>query len=219
LREGLGIGLALVKRLVAMHGGHVAVHSPPLADGGDPAARPSVGTEFIVSLPVAAEVDAAVPATPEIAVSAAPVATTISIEKSPPAGLRILIADDNVDGAEALAMVLEDMGNEVRTAHDGVAAFELATTFRPDLAFLDIGMPKMTGHDLASRIRAEPWGRKIVLAALTGWGQAEDRRRSREAGFDHHLVKPITVEALQKVVGQVQPVVVGPPAGSRSVPQ
>lgn len=112
---------------------------------------------------------------------------------------KILVADDNTDAAESLGMLLELMGNEVRTAADGQAAVEVAEEFRPDVMVFDIGMPRLDGNAAARRIRATEWGRHAVLIALTGWGQAEDRRRTSEAGFDMHLTKPVdpsTLDAL-----------------------
>ena len=97
-------------------------------------------------------------------------------------------------------MLLRLMGNEVRTAHDGLEAVEVAETFRPDVVLLDIGLPELNGYEVARRIREQPWGRDVVLVALTGWGQEEDRRRSQEAGFDHHLVKPVDLAALEKLL-------------------
>ncbi|HEX4608032.1 MAG TPA: response regulator [Urbifossiella sp.] len=116
---------------------------------------------------------------------------------------RVLVADDNVDSAESLAMLLTLMGNEVRTAADGVEAVEIAATFRPDVAVLDIGMPRMNGHEAARRIRAESWGQGIALIALTGWGQEEDRRRTAEAGFDLHLTKPMDPSTLESLLQRV----------------
>lgn len=112
---------------------------------------------------------------------------------------KVLVADDNSDAAESLGMLLELMGNEVRTAADGLEAVEVAEVFRPDVMVLDIGMPRLDGNAAARRIRATEWGRRTVLIALTGWGQAEDRRRTAEAGFDMHLTKPVdpgTLDAL-----------------------
>ena len=115
----------------------------------------------------------------------------------------ILIVDDNQDSANCLAMLLRLMGNEVHTAFDGIDAVSAATAFLPDLMLLDIGLPKLNGYDVARRIRTEHANR-VVLVALTGWGQEEDRRRSREAGFDHHLTKPVEITVLQAMLADPQ---------------
>jgi CheY-like chemotaxis protein len=117
--------------------------------------------------------------------------------------LRVLVADDNVDSADMLTMLLEELGNDVQAAHDGQEALSIAASFRPDVAILDIGMPKLNGYDVAQRVRAETWGAEVALIALTGWGQSEDRRRSREAGFDHHLVKPVDGATLRKLIADL----------------
>jgi CheY-like chemotaxis protein len=116
---------------------------------------------------------------------------------------RILVVDDNMDAAESLAAVLAINGHETRMAHDGVQAVEEAQAFKPDVVFLDIGMPTVDGHETARRIRREPWGQAMVLVALTGWGQTEDRRRSKEAGFDHHLVKPADPTVVEKLISSL----------------
>ena len=113
---------------------------------------------------------------------------------------RILVVDDNLDGVETLSRLLRLMGNEVRTAHDGQEALEAAEAFRPDVAVLDIGLPTLDGYEAARRLREQPWGRDMILVALTGWGQDEDRRRSQAAGFDHHLVMPVTAPALREAL-------------------
>ena len=174
---GLGIGLTLVRRLVEMHGGTVEARS----DG------PGRGSEFIVRLPLAPE-DAVARQPPP---GEGPAATSKR---------RILIVDDNQDSAMSLGMMLNLMGNETRTAHDGLAAVEAAAEFRPDLILLDIGLPKLNGYDACRRIREQPWSKGMIIVALTGWGQDEDRRRSAEAGFDHHMVKPVEVDALGKLM-------------------
>lgn len=122
---------------------------------------------------------------------------------APANGRRILIADDNVDAVESLALMLNMMGNETRTAPDGLAALQVGESFAPEIALLDIGMPKLNGYDAARRIRALPWGSRLVLVALTGRSQDEDRRRSHEAGFDFHLVKPIEPAELEKLLAIV----------------
>ena len=178
---GLGIGLSLVKRLVEMHGGAVSAHSE----------GPGMGSEFIVRLP--------------IATGEGSDASTRSNSGSPAKATRrrILVVDDNRDAAFSLSMMLELMGNETCVAYDGLQALDVAATFRPDVVVLDIGMPKLNGYDAARRIREEPWGRDIALIALTGWGQLEDRRRSRSAGFDAHLTKPVDPAALEKLLGEL----------------
>ena len=117
------------------------------------------------------------------------------------------MVDDNRDSADSLGMLLRLKGNDIRTAHDGLEAVAAADTFRPELVLLDIGLPKLNGYDAARRIRQQPWGAAVVLVALTGWGQEEDRRRSHEAGFDFHVVKPVDLAALEQLL-----------AGSRATP-
>jgi CheY-like chemotaxis protein len=168
-RTGLGIGLTLVKKLVEMHGGSIEAQS-----GGE-----GKGSEFIVRLPVAAAV-AAASAPPR---DDAPIPTRVRS--------RVLVADNNEDAAMSLRVILEALGHETRVAHDGAEAVKAAEEFRPTAAVLDIGMPKANGYDVARQIRGQAWGKDILLMAVTGWGQIEDRQRSVEAGFDHHLVKPV----------------------------
>ena len=115
------------------------------------------------------------------------------------------MADDNQDSADSLAMMLKIMGNEVRTANDGLQAVDVAAAFRPEVILLDIGMPKLNGYEACRRIREQPWSEKVILIALTGWGQDDDRRRSREAGFNHHMVKPVDPAALEKLLAGLLP--------------
>ena len=180
---GLGIGLSIVRRLVEMHGGTVEARS----------AGTDQGSEFVVKLPVAI-----VQAQDFERINSLPAAASASSR-------RILIADDNEDAVESLAMMLNMMGNETRTAPDGLAALQVGESFAPEIVLLDIGMPKLNGYDAARRIRALPWGARLVLVALTGRSQDEDRRRSHEAGFDFHLVKPVEPAALEKLLAIVPP--------------
>ena len=115
-------------------------------------------------------------------------------------GRRVLVVDDNRDGANSLAMMLRLMGDEVRTAHDGIEAVEVAGHFRPEVILMDVGMPRLNGLDATRRIRAQPWGKTITIIALTGWGQEGDREDSREAGCDGHLVKPVNLSDLEKLL-------------------
>jgi PAS domain S-box-containing protein len=179
-KGGLGIGLSIVKRLIEMHGGSVEARS----DGH------GHGSEFVVRLPVALPIAAEEPAMQPILVYAQ-------------ARQRILVVDDNVDAAESLSMMLTMMGNETRTAHDGAGALDIAAVFRPELMFLDIGMPLMNGYELSRRIRRQAWGEDMVLIALTGWGQEEDKLSSLEAGFDSHLTKPVSPATLEKLLAGV----------------
>jgi CheY-like chemotaxis protein len=167
--------LSLVKGLVEMHGGSVEAQS----------AGAGLGSEFIVRLPLA--ISAEIPAR----------TTTGQCRSRRGPGRRILVVDDNRDAAASLAMMLSAMGNQTAQAYDGLEALRLGETFLPELIFLDIGMPNLNGYDVALRIRQLPWGQQLLLVALTGWGQEEYRQRSREAGFDHHLVKPIDFAALE----------------------
>lgn len=176
---GLGIGLALVKRLVEMQGGSVEAYSEGQGRG----------SEFVVRLPILIEEPKAKP----------PPATTEQKATS----RRILIVDDNQDAASSLALLLNLAGNETQTAHDGLQAIEAAQTFHPDVVLLDISLPKLSGYDVCRHIREQPWGKKMVLVALTGWGLEEDRRESKNAGFDHHVVKPMDFEALRGLLAEV----------------
>jgi signal transduction histidine kinase len=176
-RGGLGIGLTLVKRLVELHGGTIEARSAGLGQG----------SEFIVRLPALANVSI-----PETAL--APPTTEAGSRR------RIFIADDNRDAANSLAMLLRIAGHEVEVAYDGLEAIKKVEAFKPDLILLDIGMPGMNGHDVCRFIRQQPWGRDIQIVALTGWSQDSDRRLTREAGFDDHLVKPVESDALNKIL-------------------
>jgi PAS domain S-box-containing protein len=178
---GLGIGLALVRRLVEMHGGTVAASS----------AGPGQGSEFVVRLPALAE-------------SGGDQVTAVRGEAAvPPGAPRVLIVDDNTDGADSLSQLLTLLGYETRTAYDGEQGVLEAEHFHPDIILLDLGMPKLDGHTACRRIREQPWGRGIVIMALTGWGQDKDRRRTREAGFDAHLAKPIDTATLIRTINSL----------------
>ncbi len=179
---GLGVGLTIVKRLVEMHGGSVEAHSEGYGRG----------SEFIVRLPVV------------LSAAREQQEDTGDQQVRQTARRRMLVADDNVDSASSLAMMLKLMGHEVCTAHNGVEAVEAAAAFRPDVILLDIGMPKMNGYDACRRIREQPGNGSVVIVALTGWGQDEDKRRSREAGFDGHLVKPVEPATLEKLLAELK---------------
>jgi signal transduction histidine kinase len=178
--SGLGIGLALVRRLVELHDGKVSVRS----DGENR------GSEFLVTLPV---LDVQEPAADE----------PTRADGSAARRRRILVVDDNLDALNSIALLLEMAGHEVFEASGGVEGLELAGEKQPDTAILDIGMPVMNGFELARRIRAEAWGKPMHLIALSGWGQQEDKRRAREAGFDHHLVKPVSFEAVSDLISRL----------------
>jgi PAS domain S-box-containing protein len=175
---GLGIGLTLAKRLVEMHGGTMSAHS----------AGPGQGSEFVVRLPIA-PVDA-------------PRAMHPASDEKPKAmpQRRVLVVDDNKDAAASMGMLLKYLGTEVQIAHDGETALALIERDHPDVVLLDIGMPGMDGFEVARRVRQRVDFNNIMLIALTGWGQAEDRDRTRGAGFDHHLVKPADIAALQSLL-------------------
>jgi hypothetical protein len=174
---GLGIGLTLARRLVNMHAGTIAVKS----------AGVNRGAEFIVRLPLAR-----VPRSPIEEASARPaVASWVC---------RVLVVDDNEDSAESMAMLLALSGHDTRIAHDGAAALELTSSFRPHVVLLDIGLPGMNGYEVAREMRARPDTANAILVAMTGYGREDDRRRSSEAGFAHHLVKPIDLAALERVI-------------------
>ena len=184
-RSGLGIGLNVVKKLVEMHGGTIQAFS----------VGENKGSEFILRLPLAEE---------ELAAAESDTAQTANI-KMPENGTvshskekRILVVDDNADAAEMLEILLSGDGHKVRTASDGETGIETAKTFQPDICLLDIGLPNMDGYELARILREMMPG--VTLIALTGWGQTEDRRRSNEAGFNHHLVKPVDFETLRTLV-------------------
>ena len=185
---GLGIGLSLVRGLVELHGGTIEARSRGLGKG----------SEFVIRLPLA----------PAGQLESSPARERAASAGVPP--LRILVADDNQDSAESLAMLLTMMGHDVRTELDGAQAVETARAFQPQVVLLDLGMPRLNGYEAARRIRALPGGDEVVLIAQTGWSQPEDRRRSQEAGFDHHVVKPIPSGSLEKLLVLRRPGAVPP---------
>jgi CheY-like chemotaxis protein len=172
---GLGIGLTLVRSLAQLHEGSVSAYS----------AGPDSGSEFIVRLPI---------------VKSEPRSKQSQFSGGSGQVLpshRILVVDDNIDAATTLATLLKFLGADVQLAHDGPAALTGIEKYRPDVILLDIGMPGMDGFEVAKRIRQQPEFNHVTLIALTGWGQEDDRRRTLEAGFDHHLIKPADIVALQ----------------------
>jgi len=178
---GLGIGLTLVKRLVEMHGGTITAHS----DGG------GNGSEFVVRVPTIASE----PARPEVRVK-----DTKKVATEAPRPIRILVVDDNHDSADSMGLLLKLLGNDVRIVHDGLAAVEAAREFEPRVVLLDIGLPTIDGYEAAQKIRQERWGSQAILIAVTGWGRDVDRQRSEQAGFDHHLVKPVDPDELSRLL-------------------
>ncbi len=179
---GLGIGLALVKGLVEMHGGTVSAASDGLG----------CGSTFTVCLPL-------LPEQPQTMVE------PNMVESEANSDQRILVVDDNRDSADSLAMMLRLLGNEVRTAYDGLEAIELAEQFRPAVILMDVGMPRLNGLEATRRLRDRVWGKSITIIALTGWGQEADKERSRDAGCDDHLVKPVDVAELEKMLSELNP--------------
>ncbi len=174
---GLGIGLALVRKLVEMHGGRVEANSPGVG----------LGSEFVVRLPILAETPI-----PSPKPGVGETATTVP--------RRILVVDDNLDAETSLALLLKLAGNETHTAYDGLEAVEASERIRPDVVLLDIGLPKMNGYEACRRIRERPWGKDLVIIAITGWGREQDHQQSRDAGFDGHLVKPLDLDALMELI-------------------
>ena len=176
---GLGLGLTLVKSLVEMHGGSVQA----LSDG------PGKGSEFVVRLPVR-----------ETTPAPGSDGQVLGTAARPSAARRVLIVDDSADAAESLAMLLTVEGHEVRTARDGPTALAAADEFQPEVVFLDIGLPGMDGYEVARRLREHAGPKPVFLAAVTGYGQEEDRCRADQAGFDAHLVKPASPGAIKDLL-------------------
>jgi CheY-like chemotaxis protein len=164
-----------------MHGGSVSAASDGLGKG----------SEFTVRLPIFVE---------NMKAAKRPERRSAPL----PTGLRVLVVDDNRDSASSLATLLRISGNETALAYDGLEAIEVAEEFAPDLVLLDIGLPKLNGYDAARRIREQPWGKNTMLVALTGWGQEEDRRKSMEVGFNHHLVKPVDHNSLMILLDELR---------------
>ena len=177
---GLGIGLTLVKRLTEMHGGSIEAKS----------AGEGQGSEFIVRLPTLNRSGPVTPSGPET-------------QTDSPPQRRVLIVDDNRDSADSLAMLLKITGNKTYTAHDGLEAVDAIEKHRPEVVLLDIGLPTLDGHEVCRRVRQQPWGKDIVMIALTGWGQEDDRRKSEEAGFNGHMVKPVDYDKLLDLLESV----------------
>src|SRR6185436_8939859 len=177
---GLGIGLTLVKRLTEMHGGSIEARS----------AGEGQGSEFIVRLPVLTREEVAAQHRPDVASESR-------------RQRRVLIVDDNRDSADSLAMLMQITGNQTYMAHDGVEAVEAVEKYRPEVVLLDIGLPGLDGHEVCRRVREQPWGKDIVVIALTGWGQEDDRRKSEEAGFNGHLVKPVDYDNLLLLLAEL----------------
>jgi PAS domain S-box-containing protein len=183
---GLGIGLTLVRRLIELHGGTIEARS----DG------PDKGSEFVIRMPFVREVPAD---------GSAPTSRPKSTAVDTKARIhRILAVDDNQDAVDILARTLQLKGHEVQTAYDGIEAVDVATRFKPDVVLLDIGLPRLSGYDVARRIRQLPDGKSTTLIAITGWGQEEDRRQSLQSGFDMHLVKPVDPVALLKLLAEIK---------------
>lgn len=193
--RGLGIGLSLAKSLVEMQGGRIEARSDGLGKG----------SEFNVWLPLASDEEAPRPSSENAAGTSFADAESgpdeprrIGARNQPQC--RVLVVEDNEDAANSLAALLEVLGHETRIARDGLEGVKVAAEFRPQLVLLDIGLPKLSGYDVARRIRAESWGENVTLAAVTGWGQETDRDRAQEAGFDRHLTKPIKLETLKDLL-------------------
>jgi PAS domain S-box-containing protein len=177
---GLGIGLTLARQLIQLHGGTIEARSKGIG----------YGSTFFVTLPIASHQQAEPPES-----------NGGHARATEPR--RVLVADDNADAAESLALLLQMDHHKVKLAFDGEAAFRAASEFQPDVAFLDIGMPNLNGYEVARRIRGEPWGRSMRLVALTGWGQERDRRLAEDAGFDAHLVKPVSPDKLTGLLAEI----------------
>jgi CheY-like chemotaxis protein len=173
----------LVKTLVEMHGGTVDVHSDGIGKG----------SEFVVRLPSSIKLPAPESPSPESGNSATGVVR------------RILVVDDNRDSAKTMEMLLKLTGHQTQVAFDGLEAVGAAGSFRPDVVLLDIGLPKLNGYETAARIRRESWGAEMFLIAVTGWGQDDDRQKSKEAGFDAHLTKPVEFPMLTKLIAESVP--------------
>jgi CheY-like chemotaxis protein len=183
-QDGLGIGLNLVRSLLAMHAGSVEARSGGLGQG----------SEFIVRLPLAEDQN---------------LDTTCSAQSSDvnatiPTTRRILVVDDNRDAGDSLSRVLKFSGADVKVAYDGQSALEALRIYRPSVVLLDLGMPGLDGYEVAQLVRRDPQFRELTLIALTGWDQEDNRRRTREAGFDHHLVKPVDFDALQALLASLE---------------
>jgi CheY-like chemotaxis protein len=178
--SGLGIGLNIVQRLVHMHKGSITGHSDGLGKG----------CEFSVRLPVSKEVPSAAP---QNAAPAQP--QTLELR-------RVLVVDDNQDAALSMSMILKKQGHVVDIAHDGIEAVAKAELLQPQIIFMDLGMPRMNGYEACKAMRGAAWGKDLYIIALSGWGQAEDRKRSDEAGFDEHIVKPIDRKTLLRLMSE-----------------